>query len=435
MRIRELRVDEHSLIQHKLAHGFTTEDEELIIKAMSENAKEPIGSMGADIPAAVLSRYAQHISNYFKQQFAQVTNPPIDPLREAEFMTLKCALGGASNICNIKENTAKFIRLDSPILDSATFQKINGIKHDYFNSVEIDCTFRSDYKSRDLYKSIVLIKNKISALIDQGVNIFILSNRKIGPNRVPIPSLIIAGAVHQHLINDGLRHKASIIVDGSDILETHHCATCISYGADAVYPRLALRTVDELCQLGKLSKYSTQDYQDKYIKAINKGLLKVMSKLGISTIQSYKGAQTFEALGISSEVVDVCFTGTVSRIEGMRFDDLAKEALVKHKLAFEDQETNELIDLGIYQWKRRGEYHLFNPQSVHLLQHSTKTNDYDLYKKYTEVINNQERIAVTLRSLLDFTDADPIPLSEVEPAENIMKRFATGAIVFWLYFS
>ena len=427
---RELQIDDHSIIQHKLAHGFTTEDEELIISAMSENAKEPIGSMGADIPAAVLSRYAQHIANYFKQQFAQVTNPPIDPLREAEFMTLKCALGGASDICNIKENTAKFIRLDSPILDSTTFQKINGIKHEYFNSAEIDCTFKKEYKSRDLYKSIVLIKNKISALADQGVNIFILSNRKIGPDRVPIPSLLIAGAVHQHLINDGLRHKASIIVDGSDILETHHCATCISYGADAVYPRLALRTVEDLTNIGKLKKYSLKEYQEKYIKAINKGLLKVMSKLGISTIQSYKGAQTFEALGISSEVVDVCFTGTVSRIQGMKFDDLAQEALVKHKLAFEDQEANELIDLGIYQWKRRGEYHLFNPQSVHLLQHSTKTNDYKTYKKYTDVINNQERIAVTLRSLLDFTDRSPIPLSEVEPAENIMKRFATGAMSF-----
>tara|TARA_Y100000385_G_scaffold291401_1_gene369167 strand:- start:22103 stop:26614 length:4512 start_codon:yes stop_codon:yes gene_type:complete len=427
---REHEFDEFSLIQHKLAHGFTSEDEELIITAMSENAKEPIGSMGADIPPAVLSRFAQHIANYFKQQFAQVTNPPIDPLREAEFMTLKCALGGAEDICNIKENTAKFIRLDSPILNTATFQKVNGIKHDYFNSEEIDCTFKSDYKNRDLFKTITLIKNKISALADQGVNLFILSNRKISPSRVPIPSLLIAGAVHQHLINEGLRHKASIIVDGGDILETHHCATCISYGADAVYPRLALRTIDELCEYGKLKEFSSDEYQSKYIKAINKGLLKVMSKLGVSTIQSYKGAQTFEALGISTEVVDVCFTGTISRIQGMKFDDLAKEALVKHKLAFEDQETNELIDLGIYQWKRRGEYHLFNPQSVHLLQHSTKTDDYNVYKKYTEVINNQERIAVTLRSLLDFTDHSPIPLSEVESAENIMKRFATGAMSF-----
>ncbi|MDG2450270.1 MAG: glutamate synthase-related protein, partial [Saprospiraceae bacterium] len=307
---------------------------------------------------------------------------------------------------------------------------VNGIKHDYFNSEEIDCTFKSDYKNRDLFKTITLIKNKISALADQGVNLFILSNRKISPSRVPIPSLLIAGAVHQHLINEGLRHKASIIVDGGDILETHHCATCISYGADAVYPRLALRTIDELCEYGKLKEFSSDEYQSKYIKAINKGLLKVMSKLGVSTIQSYKGAQTFEALGISTEVVDVCFTGTISRIQGMKFDDLAKEALVKHKLAFEDQETNELIDLGIYQWKRRGEYHLFNPQSVHLLQHSTKTDDYNVYKKYTEVINNQERIAVTLRSLLDFTDHSPIPLSEVESAENIMKRFATGAMSF-----
>ncbi len=426
----EEEIDKLSVIQHKLAHGFTSEDEDLIITAMSENAKEPIGSMGADIPLAVLSRYAQHIANYFKQQFAQVTNPPIDPLREAEFMTLKCALGGAENICNITKNRAKFIRLESPILNTVTFQKLKGIKHDHFNSAEINCTFRKEYKGRDLFKTITLIKNKISALADQGVNIFILSNRKISSERVPIPSLLIAGAVHQYLINEGLRHKASIIVDGSDILETHHCATCISYGADAVYPRLALRTVDELCRVGKLKKYRSEEYQVKYIKAINKGLLKVMSKLGISAIQSYKGAQTFEALGISKEVVDVCFTGTISRIQGMKFDDLAKEALVKHKLAFDDREANELIDLGIFQWKQRGEYHLFNPQSVHLLQHSTKTNDYDLYKKYTKVINNQGKIAVTLRSMLEFADASPIPLSEVEPADNIMRRFATGAMSF-----
>ena len=427
---REEQHDPFALIQHKLAHGFTSEDEQLIISAMSTNAKEPIGSMGADIPPAVLSRYAQHIANYFKQQFAQVTNPPIDPLREAEFMTLKCALGGAEDICNITENTAKFIRLDSPILDSRTFQKINGIKHDYFKSVEIDCTFNQDYKEGDLFKSLVLIRNKVADLVDEGINIFILSNRHINQDRVPIPSLIIAGAVHQFLIDEGKRHKASLIVDGGDILETHHCATCISYGADAVYPRLALKTVNELHEIGKLNQYTSEEYQAKYIKAINKGLLKVMSKLGISTIQSYKGAQTFEALGISTEVVDVCFTGTISRIEGMKFDDLAKEALVKHKLAFEDQQANELIDLGIYQWKRRGEYHLFNPQSVHLLQQSTKTNDYDMYKKYTQTINNQSSSAVTLRSILDFDNRSPIPLSEVESAENILKRFATGAMSF-----
>jgi len=420
-----------SLIQEKLTHGFTTEDEELIISAMSKDAKEPIGSMGADIPAAVLSRYAQHVANYFKQQFAQVTNPPIDPLREAEFMTLKCALGGAKDICNIEENTAKFIRLDSPILNAKTFEKINGIKHEYFNSVEIDCTFNKNYKKGDLKKRIEGINREISELVDKGVNIFILSNRKISADKVPVPSLLVAGGVHQFLITEGKRHKASLIVDGSDILETHHCATCISYGADAVYPRLALKTVGELYDHDKLDRKSSKiEYKKKYIKAIDKGLLKVMSKLGISTIQSYKGAQTFEALGISSEVVDTCFKGTVSRIEGMTFDNLAKEALVKHKLAFEDQEANELIDLGIYQWKRRGEYHLFNPQSVHLLQHSTKTNDYNIYKKYSETINNQAHSAVTLRSLLEFSESNSVPLEEVESAENIMKRFATGAMSF-----
>ena len=428
---REQEGEKIPLIQQKLTYGFTTEDEEMIIGAMTQNAKEPVGSMGADIPLAVLSRYAQHLAHYFKQQFAQVTNPPIDPLREAEYMTLKCAFGGAQDISKVDENTARFIRLDSPILDKKTFQKINGIKHEYFKSLEIDCTFDNDHRKGNLQSRIKAICKEISGHVDRGINLFILSNRHIDAENVPIPSLLIVGGVHQYLIKQGKRHKASLIVDGGDIIETHHCATCISFGADAVFPRLALDTLEELHGTAKLNgSQSAQDYQKSYVKAIDKGLLKVMSKLGISTVQSYKGAQTFEALGISKEVIDLCFTGTVSRIGGMSFDDLTKEALVKHKLGFEDQEANDLIDLGIYQWKRKGEFHLFNPQSVHLLQFSTSKNDYDLFKKYTKAINDQEKNACTLRSLLDFQKTDPIPLDEVEPIENIMKRFATGAMSF-----
>ncbi len=422
----------YSLLKRQVAHGYTLEDEELIIKGMIAKAKDPVGSMGSDIPLAVLSRYAQHISTYFRQQFAQVTNPPIDSLRESEYMTLKTLLGGSNNILNSKENTVRFIRIESPILDLDDFEKIANIKHNVFKSATVDCTFTNDYAAGDLKKRIEEICEEIIDIVKSGRNMIILDNTTIAADKVPIPTLMITGAVHHTLVSSGLRQFAALIVNGGDVIETHHCATLISYGADAIYPSLAYETVSTLYEQGKLDSIESEyDALKVYIKALNKGILKIMSKLGISTVQSYRGAQTFEALGIANDVIEMCFRGTVSRIGGMDFDMLAKEALTKHKVAFEDDLQNELIDLGIYQWKRRGEYHLFNPTTVHLLQHSTKNNDYDVYKKYAGAINKQEQKACTLRSLLEFgSDRPGIPLQEVEPVENILKRFATGAMSF-----
>ncbi len=413
------------LIKQQIAFGFTKEDEEVLLDAMSELAKEPIGSMGSDTPLAVLSRYAQHVGSYFKQQFAQVTNPPIDSLREKAFMTLNTYLGGSSDILDQSQNTVQFMRIDSPLLSRKDFSRLQDLSITSFKAKTIDALFPGDYNNGDLKAAIEALCIEVEQAISEGHNIIVLSNRKISQTKAAIPSLLYTGAVHHYLITKGLRKSVSLVVDGGDIIETHHFATLIGYGADAIYPGVSYDSIEAL----------NEDDAEKAIKnyryAVEKGLLKVMSKLGVSTVLSYKGAQTFEALGIADDVIDVCFKGTISRIQGMNFDNLATEALAKHFLAFEDsQHSTYLQDLGVYQWKRRGEYHLFNPTSIHLLQHSTANNDYSIFKKYTKAINKQDKQACTLRSLFDFVPGQAIPIEEVEPIEDIMKRFATGAMSF-----
>ena len=298
-------------------------------------------------------------------------------------MTLKTVLGSSSNILDTSNNTVKFIRLESPVLDKHSYNKLKHISIAGYKGVTIDCSFNKDHKSGDLEAKLTEIGKQAEKAIQDGVNLIYLDNiTTVTEQSAPVPSLLSTGAVHHYLVNQGLRQKASIIVKGGDILETHHFATLLGYGADAIYPELSYESIEAIYNRGKLdSEYDINKYKNIYIKAVNKGLLKIMSKLGISTVASYRGAQAFEALGISSEVVAKCFEGTVSRIEGMTFDMLAKEVLTKHRVAFENELQNELIDLGVYQWKRRGEFHLFNPASVHLLQHSTKTGDFGIYKK------------------------------------------------------
>ncbi len=413
--IREEKIVE--IVQKQQAFGFTKEDEDILLKAMSDIGKEPIGSMGSDIPLAVLSTKAQHIASYFRQQFAQVTNPPIDPLRERNIMSLKCFLGPSGNILKSEEQTARVIRLESPILSAQDFRKINYTTK--FKVSSIDCQFNLPYTSDGLLIALKKIVAEAITMSINGAEIIVLSNRNISKNKAAIPSMLTAGAVHHHLIELGLRHKVSLVIEGGDLIETQHMATSLSFGADAIYPFLAYQTV---------SNHSDKSAKN-YLKALDKGMLKIMSKLGISCILSYQGAQTFEALGIASEVINYCFKNTVSRIEGMTFDMLAKEQIAKHKLAFEAN-VDELVDLGKYQWNRKGEYHLFNPTTIHLLQHSTSTGNYEVFKKFSEAIDDQAKKACTLRSFLDFEESDAIPIEEVESKESIFKRFATGAMSF-----
>ncbi len=406
----------------QLAYGMSLEDEELILKSMMTNAKEPIGSMGADIPLAVLSKISQHISNYFKQQFAQVTNPPIDSLRENYYMSLSTVMSNSSRIIGIDADEAKVIRTDHPIL---TNQYYNNILHndlENYNPVEISTAYPKD---ESLEGAIDLVCNQALLAIEDEARVICLTDANISSELTNIPSLLIVGALHHLLIKKGLRKEITIIMKGGDLWETHHMATLLSFGCDLIYPHLAL---DTCAQLADNKNLNPLEATEQYIKALKKGLLKIMSKLGISTLSSYKGAQTFEALGISSEVINKCFNGTISRIEGMTFDQLAKENMAKHVLAFE-KNHDSLPDIGNYQWKRRGEYHLFNPQTIHLLQYSTKSNDYDTYKKFAAEVDNLAQNSSTLRSFFKIKKSDnSIPLEEVESVEDIFKRFATGAM-------
>lgn len=409
---------EISLHQRLIASGFTKEDDALILQVMTKDGKEAIGSMGSDIPLAVLSTQAQHLSNYFKQNFAQVTNPPIDPLRENSYMSLITYLGGSVSFFNEKAKV-KIIRLESPFVNKEDYYKILHTESHTIPVDKIACIF-DVHNVNNLESAIDTICLKAAQLIENGARILVLDNCLISKHTTAIPSMMIIGAVHHFLIERGLRRSVSLLAKTSDVVEVHHFATLIGYGADAIYPASTLEYIS-----GENLK---NNLVENYAHAINAGLYKVMSKLGISTILSYKGAQAFEALGISSSVIKKCFKGTISRIEGMTFEQLAKEQIHKHQLAFSYQ--NQFPDEGKYQWKRRGEFHLFNPQSIHLLQYSTSSNDYSIFKKYTQTINEQEERACTLRSLFKFRKQKSIPLEEVETIENILKRFATGAMSF-----
>ncbi|BDD07690.1 glutamate synthase [Fulvitalea axinellae] len=427
------QADVESLLERQLAFGFTSEDQKTILGPMVEQGKEPLGSMGADTPLAILSRKSRHLSDYFKQLFAQVSNPPIDPLRERLVMSLNTGLGPTFNILSETPQHCKQIGLDQPVLTNVQLDKIRCVKHTNFRTKVIDILFDADGKEGRMEEAIdAICQAADEAIVNEGQNILLLSDRNITEGKAAIPSLLAVGAIHHHLVNSGTRVRVSLVVEAGDVRETHHFATLIGYGATAVNPYMAFETLHDMSRKGLLSKtYTEKELNKSYIKSIGLGLLKIFSKMGISTLQSYHGAQIFEALGVSSKVVDKCFAGTVSRIEGLDFDGIAKEVLARHNYAFNDEAGRKKLDTGgLYQWKRRGEAHLFNPETISLLQRSTRENNYSVYKEYASKINDQSKRNITLRSLLDFKKRESIPLEEVEPKESIFKRFATGAMSF-----
>ncbi len=418
----QIRNYELPLLQRQIAAGFSKEDEEIILNAMVSSGKEAISSMGTDVPIAILSQHAQHLSNYFKQLFAQVTNPPIDPIRERSYMSLESFIGGSGHVLDIDENNEKVIKLESPIL---TTRQFNAISDGDFHSIKL-ATLNSLFdRQSGLQDAIYKLCNEAITQVKNEVKLLIIDNTNITLNDCSIPSLLITGAIHHALIDEGIRRNTSLIIVACDAIEAHHYATLIGYGADAIYGSAAFETISSINSTNENQYLSLKNY----IKALNESLLKIMSKLGISTLLSYKGAQSFEALGIHREVINSCFKGTISRIGGMTFSDLEKEAWHKHNLAF-NPHISDLIDQGKYQWKKNGDFHLFNPISVHLLQHSTKTNDYKTFKQYSKAINVQDKENCTIRSLFDIIGQNPIPIDEVEPIANILKRFATGAMSF-----
>ncbi len=429
----EFTFDEKTLLQRQVAFGYTSEDMKVIFQPMVEKKIEPVGSMGADVPLAVLSDRSQHLSSYFKQLFAQVSNPPIDPIRERLVMSLFTSFGSSKNVLDETPEHCRQIYIEQPILKNKQLEKIRMLDSPFFKSKVIDITFDANGKEGALEDAIDYICYKAENAVRYGINVLILSDRKVSKDRAAIPSLLATGAVHHHLIRKGLRVKSGIIVETGDARETHHYATLIGYGASAINPYLTFESLVELKNKNKFQQNMTNtEVFENYIKAINYGLLKIFSKMGISTIQSYQGAQIFEALGIHQKVIDKCFFRTVSRIGGLGFDEIAKDVLIRHKLAYPEKPIpkQRLEEGGLYQWKRRGEYHLFNPETIQLLQESTKKGDYQLYKQYAQKVNDQSKKAATLRGLLKFKKRNSIDISEVEPKEKIFKRFATGAMSF-----
>ncbi|MBD1575318.1 glutamate synthase large subunit [Vibrio sp. S11_S32] len=423
------------LLQHQQAFGITSEEVKDIIQVLAETGYEPLMSMGADWPLAILSHQSQHLSHYFKQLFAQVTNPPIDPIRERMVMSLNTYLGRDHNLLTETPEHCQKVELESPVLSNAELEKLRAIDNEHLQAKTLDIVFRATEEKGKLERALKRISQYAEDAVVDGYSIILLTDRAANSNHAAIPAMLAVGAVHHHLIRKGLRAKCDIVVETGDARETHHFATLIGYGANAVNPYLVMETIIDLQKKKKLDPETpSDDLFNNYRKGINAGLLKIFSKMGISTLQSYHGAQIFEALGINKSVVDKYFTGTVSRIQGLTIDDIAREVLVRHRVGYPTREVPlQMLDVGgVYQWKQRGEKHLFNPETIALLQQSTRNKDYSQFKQYTKTVDDQGDNAATLRSQLDFikNPAGSIPLAEVEPIESILKRFATGAMSF-----
>ena len=422
------------IFKYQKAFGYTTEDIETIIAPMALDGKEPVGSMGSDIPLAVLSDEPQHLSSYFKQLFAQVTNPPIDPIRERLVMSLATFAGNNGNLLVEDPLACHCVALKHPVLTNHELEKIRSIDTGIFQAKTLQAYFRADGKPGSLQAGVERLCRYAVDAVNDGFEVLILSDRAIDSDHAPIPTLLATAAVHHHLIRKGYRGQVGIIVEAGDVWEVHHYACLIGFGATAINPYLALSTIHDARATGKLESALESDQLKKnYIKAVNEGLLKVFSKMGISTLQSYQGAQIFEIIGLNHTVVDKYFTGATSRIEGMGLDEIARETLAKHLFAFnrKDIPIERLPTGGVYQWKRKGEFHLFNPSTIHFLQYSTHMNDYASFKKYSKLVNDQMEKTATLRGMFQFKRNRPsISIDEVEPEENILKRFATGAMSF-----
>lgn len=427
-------LSKESVFRYQQSFGYSREDLETILAPMALTGYEPVGSMGTDVPLAVLSDHPQHLSSYFKQFFAQVTNPPIDPIRERLVMSLATFIGNAGNILIEDKKFCHCVTLEHPILTSSELEKLRSIDTGVFQAKTLQTYFKADGKPGSLEAGIERLCRYADDAVKDGFEVIILSDRAIDSQHAAIPSILAVSAVHHHLIKTGNRGAVGLVIEAGDVWEVHHFACLLAFGATAINPYLALASIRTMKSIGQLETDLTWDELRKnYVKAVCAGLLKIFSKMGISTLQSYHGAQIFEVLGIDKEVVDKYFCGAVSRIGGLTLDDIAREALAKHAQSFDQGRVPKemLPEGGVYQWKRRGEGHLWNPQTVHLLQQACRTGDYEAYKKYASLINNQKERMFTLRGLLDFAKhRTPVPIEEVESASEITKRFATGAMSF-----
>ncbi len=424
--------DFDSIVQRQRAFGYTEEDLRFILGPMALKGEEPVGSMGVDTPLACLSDRPQPLFNYFKQLFAQVTNPAIDPIREDLVMSLTSYIGTERNILDETPLHCHTLKLRHPILTNYDLEKLRRVSQGDFLATTLPTLYRVDGGDVELERFVEGLCRRASLAIKSGYTLLILSDRGIDPEFAPIPSLLALSAVHHHLIREGTRTQVALIVESGEPRQVMDFALLIGYGASAVNPYLAIETLEHLSATRRL-EMPFETALKNYKKAINKGLLKVFSKMGISTLQSYRGAQVFEAIGLSKQVVDRYFTGTASRIEGVGLDVIAEEARRKHEYAFRPAgEADAPLDPGgEYQYRARGEYHLINPQTISKLQHAVRQDNAATYREYAALINDQSRRLCTLRGLMEFKEAArPLALDEVEPASEIVKRFATGAMSF-----
>ncbi len=419
------------LRQRQLAFGYSQEDMKVILAPLARNAEEAVSSMGNDTPLAVLSARKPLIYSYFKQLFAQVTNPPIDSIREAVVMSVAASVGSERNLLDETPEHARQLVIENPILLDAELESLRQVHSAVFKADTLDATWPVEEGEEGMERALERICAEADAALARRVNILILSDRTVGPERAGIPSLLAVSAVHHHLVREGTRLQAGLVVESGEARSVHSVATLIGYGAAAVNPYLMLETLAELVELGWLPEGMTKEQaQKRAVKGVAKGLLKTLSKMGISTIPSYCGAQIFEAVGLAPELVERHFTGTASRIGGIGLPDLARETLARHARAYPGTAESLLPVIGLYAWRRDGEHHQWNPETIALLQHAVRTGGWETYEQYSRLVNDDAARRSTLRGLLRFRCPDDggIPLSEVEPASEIVKRFSTGAM-------
>ncbi len=423
------RPEPASLLDRQRAFGYTTEDLRILLSPMAAGGKEPDGSMGTDTPLAVLSGRPRLLFDYFKQHFAQVTNPPIDPLREELVMSLKMSLGPEQNLFDETPKHCRRVLLDHPLLTNAELEKIRHLGSDPFPSTTLTTLFPVANGERGLERALDALCEKAEQAVRDGSPVLVLSDRGVSAEQAPIPILLAVATVHHHLVREGIRTRTTLVAETAEAREVHHFALLVGYGAAAVNPYLAFETIEEMVRSGALDGTSPEKAVKNYIKAIDKGLLKVISKMGISTLLSYCGAQIFEAVGLNEEFIEKYFTGTASRVSGAGIGEIAREVLERHRRAFAAIEdgTGELDVGGEYQLRVQGEYHQWNSQSIVPLQRAVRTKDFETFKEFTRHYDEKSARLSTLRSLFEF-ERDQIPLEEVEPAKEIVKRFSTGAM-------
>ena len=424
--------DHETMLQRQQAFGYTFEDLRKLMVPMGRDGVEATGSMGTDIPIAVLSNKSKLLYDYFKQLFAQVTNPPIDCIREEIVTSPVTTIGAEGNLLDPKPESCHLIELKTPILSNEDIAKLKSVAEGQFKSATIDILFDPKQGAAGLEKAMAKICAKADELVTQGWNILILSDRGVSEDKAAIPALLAVGGLHHHLIRKGTRTQCDLVLESGEPREVHHFCTLIGYGCGAINPYLAFETLDDMIRQGLLPNVDHKTAVYNYIKAATKGVIKVASKIGISTMQSYRGAQIFEAVGLSQSVVDKYFTWTATRVEGSDIRVIAEEAIQRHMRGFPDRDSQvHALDVGgDYQWRKEGEAHLFNPLTIHTLQKAVRTGNYDTFKQYSTLVNTQVKQFYTLRGLLEFKSRTPVPIEEVESVEAIMKRFKTGAMSY-----